>query len=600
MDRWLPAELSPAGRPLLMAAESLARVQARVGLYHGRIRLSGRFENGAIHLTSHRLLYLPALSDSPAASGGAHNGGSAAALNIGVPNLDESAPAYQLDLGLVCSASLSPGFLRSSAKIELELEWSEPTFWPTTTTPPLSSKAMGGARALPPTPWTCHVCQHVHVDPIAEAPATACVLCGNRRRVTSRPCGSCTYENEDPNVSACIMCGAPLALLPGANGSPHSSSSSSAAAAANDPLIHPYACLRCTVVNAPGTRVCYVCGMVLFRLRTASIKISFRGGGEKGFYSALLDAIREHRWAATAASDQPPRPSSQSDLASGSSSPSSSMLHAPAASPASLVSATPPPAPRSMGLSGIVAQHEKTQSTQREAMSSAFSDLDALMAKAQDMVNLSATIASKLKSLNRPSSTEMTTESSTDALVAEFRGYLLSLGATTAIGVESAALGKRATGDDRDRALARDVAEVLAAVLPSHGGILGMNDLYCMFNRARGISLVSPSDLWTATQQFPALGLPCVARELDSGARVVHTARFADHALFADLDQWLRPPAGQPPWSGQGIDVVTVAQQLGGVSVALARQLMAHAVREGVVVVDQAAERWYFNAFIAS
>ncbi|KAI9183731.1 Vacuolar protein-sorting-associated protein 36 [Blastocladiella emersonii ATCC 22665] len=513
MNRWTPCTLTPAGRPTLAADEILHRVQTRVGLYDGQTRLPGSHEDGAAHLTSRRLLFVSAVkSPSP-----------------GQPPL-----AIALALADVANATLAPGFLRSSPKITLDLAWADP----------LPASAAAAARppsSAKPAPWTCHVCQRVHVAP-SDMTRSACADCGNARQA-ARACPACTFANP-PSSTACAMCQSPLAPVTTAVSS---------------------VCPRCTLANTPSARACAACGLALTgETQRAVVKLSFRQGGSQAFYQALVTALRARA------------------------SPSPGAV-APVAAPASA-----PPAPKPLGLSGIVAHQEQSQSSQREALSTAFADLDALMAKAQEMVSLSTTIASKLKQSRDLSAVD----DDNDALVAEFRSAMLSLGATASLGTESGALGAKVRGDDRDRALARDLADFLAHVLPasgSQGGILALTDLYCMFNRARGVALVSPSDLWHAAGQLAPLGLPYTARELDSGARIVHTPRYADTGLFAELEAW----AKEVP--RDGLDAVAVAAKLGpAVSVALARQLLAHAARAGRLAVDAPSGRYFTNLFLVA
>lgn len=69
--------------------------------------------------------------------------------------------------------------------------------------------------------------------------------------------------------------------------------------------------------------------------------------------------------------------------------------------------------------------------------------------------------------------------------------------------------------------LARQLAEYLSDQMPRHGGIMTLSDIYCMFNRARGVELVSPDDLYRAAQLQKALHLGYHLRKFDGGLLVL-------------------------------------------------------------------------------
>lgn len=53
--------------------------------------------------------------------------------------------------------------------------------------------------------------------------------------------------------------------------------------------------------------------------------------------------------------------------------------------------------------------------------------------------------------------------------------------------------------------------------------MIALTDLYCLFNRARGTSLISPEDLHRACLLFEKLNLPVKLRRFDSGVLVVQS-----------------------------------------------------------------------------
>lgn len=57
--------------------------------------------------------------------------------------------------------------------------------------------------------------------------------------------------------------------------------------------------------------------------------------------------------------------------------------------------------------------------------------------------------------------------------------------------------------------------------LQGKGGMMALPDAYCLFNRARGTSLVSPDDLFAACSMMDKMSLAVRMRRLDSGVYVL-------------------------------------------------------------------------------
>ena len=100
-------------------------------------------------------------------------------------------------------------------------------------------------------------------------------------------------------------------------------------------------------------------------------------------------------------------------------------------------------------------------------------------------------------------------------------------------------------GDMYNEELARQLAEFLQKVLERTSGMIALIDVYCVFNRARGVgemivfdtiapscpdqllspnkALISPEDLQNACAAFERLRLPLRLRKFDSGLLVVQS-----------------------------------------------------------------------------
>lgn len=57
----------------------------------------------------------------------------------------------------------------------------------------------------------------------------------------------------------------------------------------------------------------------------------------------------------------------------------------------------------------------------------------------------------------------------------------------------------------------------LDSVIEKFGGVIGLVDLYCMYNRARGTDLVSPEDLTLACSKLNATSSKFMVKNYASG-----------------------------------------------------------------------------------
>ena len=106
-------------------------------------------------------------------------------------------------------------------------------------------------------------------------------------------------------------------------------------------------------------------------------------------------------------------------------------------------------------------------------MSNAFSDLKALMNSAQEMVNLATTISNKVAAV-KVSETE-------SREIMEFRNSLMNLGINDPV-------TRKGTKNDYFLKLSTQIQEFLDLYFKTkHPRIISTIDLYCLFNRARGL-----------------------------------------------------------------------------------------------------------------
>ena len=66
----------------------------------------------------------------------------------------------------------------------------------------------------------------------------------------------------------------------------------------------------------------------------------------------------------------------------------------------------------------------------------------------------------------------------------------------------STQVSKDTSGKNYHQALALEVEKFVSSAIDKFGGVVGLIDLYCMYNRARGTDLISPDDLLIACKKM--------------------------------------------------------------------------------------------------
>ncbi|CAO3666329.1 unnamed protein product [Rhizopus stolonifer] len=240
------------------------------------------------------------------------------------------------------------------------------------------------------------------------------------------------------------------------------------------------ACRVCTFINHTSMIQCEMCGADLRTVQEATIapaeiRVSFRKSGHSGFLSKLKAALATRQWEAVV------EPDTTSALAT----------------------------PRGVGISAIQDRIEKTTLEANETMTDAFQDLDRLMTKATEMVKLAESISSKMS------------KEPTDQLP-ELRNHLLNLGISSPVTKDSA-------GSIYHQELARELTDFLGRLFKQDHDMKSLTDVYCLFNRARGVALISPEDLYKASQEFERLKLPFRLRKFSSGLTVIQSLNMDDN-----------------------------------------------------------------------
>ncbi|KAF9907288.1 Vacuolar protein-sorting-associated protein 36 [Lobosporangium transversale] len=284
-----------------------------------------------------------------------------------------------------------------------------------------------------------------------------------------------------------------------------------------------------------------------------SVKLSFRGGGSGAFHTLLKAAMSAKAWESIP-KQQPEDRTMALALNSN---------------------AAPTPVIKVGGISGIMRSVETNQKATDETLSQAFQDLEALIDKAAEMVTLAENISKGLAKSNTMNNEETAT----------FKAYLLSMGI-------AAPVTKDTAGVVFHKELARELFEFILPVVEREGGTMSLMDVYCVFNRARGVELISPKDLHTACQLFPELNLPLRLRKFDSGLLVLQTlSRYSNDEVSESILSRIK---NLPP--GSSLDAIELASAV-QISVVLAQEQLLMTEARGLICRDESVNglRFYDN-----
>ncbi|KAJ2082352.1 Vacuolar protein-sorting-associated protein 36 [Coemansia sp. RSA 988] len=488
-----PVELAPTLRPLLESGEKIVSIQNKVGLYRGSVR-DEEHDNGTVYLTSARIVYV-----------------------------DQQRPrerSVALHLSRIQRWSLHSGFLYTSAKVCLYIKeasggdgmqvLSSSAAAPTsagiageTTGAAATSTGAGSASGAPD--WKCVICDYVN----RGGGVGKCLLCGVQRQDdspdlgiersrdpsvlngTDQPirCPVCTFDNH-ASMEKCEMCDGKLRPLPAE---------------------HPDSVQDMVQqVHAPARRSSHEGNSA-----GGVIKLSFRAGGSSQFYTALKGALSSPLWNSggpAATGDTPPAPVARV------------WPHKERRTTAG-------------GISTIVSAAHETGRVRDVRLKSAFSDLDALTAMANEMVGMAEHIATQL---NSPAASKLhkvgggESDEDSAARVDAFRQYVLDLGIESPVTKDTA-------GAVFHEELARELCDYLENYVSQSGGTVALVDAYCLYNRAREFSLVYPSDFVQACGKFEKLGLGLRLREYPSGLLTIEDPGSASDALIASrIDSYVQ------------------------------------------------------------
>ncbi|GJN76607.1 hypothetical protein PLIIFM63780_000093 [Purpureocillium lilacinum] len=604
-------DLTTALRPSYLPDEVLLFVQDNVGLYEGKYKLPNQ-QNGQVYLTSHRICYVDKLE--PRANSVALELKEVDRYEFYAGFLKSSPkvtivpkPSKRSSLhGRALSNAASPSRTDSASPARRDSAYRPPT-----EPPPITTAT-----------WVCTICSFSNPIPVnfdpqaanAHTPLPPCLACGIKPTLSHVLKAAITNASNRPTPAPPAQGSPSLALRPMSTDSVLQPTPSNILPSIMEGSARPstesgasFQCPRCTFSNHPSLLACEMCGASLVsrnvstlpsgqpvdEIRTQSpgpvldsksrngrggidvsdsVKISFRGGGEKIFHERLKGAMTQRKWLLQNA---PPAPRGgriiDEPLSNGSAHGQSS------------------PRTKTAGIAGLEQLGLNMRKNNELLIGSAFEDLEALMASAKEVIALAERFA-------RQSGANGGVSAEENAILAESASQLGLVTTKDIVGggsSESLYLSE----------LARNMAEFLAddsrGVLKKAGGIITLVDLWAMFNRARGgVELVSPMDFEKAARLWESLKLPVRLRTFRSGVMVVQGRDRTDQTTIRALLSWLQdlhefPPERDVPWEwrefGRGVTAQETAERFGW-SIGVAEEELLMAEEHGALCREEGIE----------
>eukprot|EP00892_Ulva_mutabilis_P009863 jgi/Ulvmu1/7249/UM035_0036.1 len=229
------------------------------------------------------------------------------------------------------------------------------------------------------------------------------------------------------------------------------------------------------------------------------------------------------------------------------------------------------------GMEAIVAAKRAKASRIGRDVQSGFRDLQALRESGERLSKLAAELSSRTAS-DRPQ----------EDLEVGLANELVDLGVINPVTKSSA-------GKQYHEQLSRELAFFLQQHLSKEKGMMVLHDIFCVFNRARGMELVSPDDLRIAAELFEPLGLPTCLRVFPSGVAVVQDQSWSDDAVCSTIVDILNMPHPDVTCMSLGRGLAPTQYALEAtVPVAVAMEQLLLAERKGFLCRDDTACGLYF------
>ena len=128
-------------------------------------------------------------------------------------------------------------------------------------------------------------------------------------------------------------------------------------------------------------------------------------------------------------------------------------------------------------------------------------------------------------------------------------------------------VSKDVSGKNYHNELANEVESFLNSVVDKMGGVVGLIDLYCMYNRARGTDMISPEDMKLACIRLNQVSSRYMLKEYASGVKTIQSRMFNESKYFEKIVDTIKK-------ENRGLTAVQIAEAL-NINVVLMKEHMA-------------------------
>ena len=137
--------------------------------------------------------------------------------------------------------------------------------------------------------------------------------------------------------------------------------------------------------------------------------------------------------------------------------------------------------------------------------------------------------------------------------------------------------------------MSEEVEKFISSAIDKFGGVVGLIDLYCMYNRARGTDLISPDDLLIACKKMAQSSTRFMLKTYPSGVVTVQSKMFNEDAYYERIAETIQASQG-------GMSVSKIAETM-KVNVTLMKEHLLAAETKGTICRDESYEgvQYYEN-----
>lgn len=606
MDRFRQIDASNSSiGALLYHDEEVVSLQDSIGLYDGKEKALHQ-SNGTVYLTSHRLLYVddaePHRHSCSLELALVKQSEYYAGFLKSSPKITLTLAKAESDNDETSPVATSQQLQRKPSPLSSQVESGPSNSATTSRDWRLNASVADASASDVGANWVCAICGYSN-----GAIRSSCELCGvtkeparptpTRTPIPDRPppphlitpgssssptkfptiptppdtlgtkksdgiaCDVCTFLNH-PSMTKCEICGSNLGgdwqhqLVTAAPSSSHTAPSTPARKSTDADSLSRRASMATTRSSTPVS--------VSLPPLTDSVKLSFRKGGDKAFYNLLKETLKSKAWASRTAGSNVASSSGDSRAIRV----SSGMVDLDGRSAAL----------KRVGIDGILSTVDSNSRAQSDDMQGALKDLEVLMRKAKQMVEFAESLNAKLTKQEQAAAAAREAGMGDSVAQPDQEAATLIRSSLVQLGLPSPAVTADMARDQEEyhRELARELAGLLlgnasggqrpglmgAGRIAAKGkssdtlprvsddelkgrGLIGLDEIWCVWNRARGVALIPPQALRSAAAFLPDITSPSVRiKTFKSGLSVLHTPRYSDDAFtsrilhFLDTLEW--------------------------------------------------------------